>query len=58
MATHGSPDHGTHHATAEHVPGSMDIHVQEKTFAGFVHMVKWGIIVSLLTLIFMALVGG
>ena len=58
MATHGSPDHGTPHAAAEHVPGSMDILVQEKTFAGFVNMVKWGIIVSVLTLIFMALVGG
>ena len=57
MATHGSPDHGTPPAAA-HVPGSMDTRVQEQTFAGFVSMVKWGIIVSVLILIFMALVNG
>jgi hypothetical protein len=55
MATHGTHDHGSHDG-AEHVPGSMDIRVQEKTFAGFVNMVKWGIILSLLVLIFLALV--
>jgi hypothetical protein len=57
MATHGSHDHGTEHAVA-HVPGSMDISVQEKTFAGFVTWVKWGVIASILVLIFAALVNG
>ena len=34
---------GQHH-DGEHKPGSsMDIRVQEKTFAGFVRMVTWGI---------------
>lgn len=54
MANH---DHGTPQG-ADHVPGSMDIRTQEKTFAGFVNMVKWGIIISVLILIFMALVDG
>ncbi len=40
---------------AEHKPGSMDIRTQEKTFAGFVRMVIWGIALSILTLIVMAL---
>ena len=52
MAPHGT-DQPTHH---DH--GSMDIRAQEKTFSGFVTTVKWGIIVSLLILIFMALVDG
>ncbi len=40
----------------EHKQGSMDIRGQEKTFAGFIRMVTWGIGLSLGTLIFMALV--
>lgn len=40
---------------ADHVPGSMDITAQEKTFAGFVTMVKWGAIVVFGVLIFLAL---
>jgi len=40
---------------AEHKPGSMDIRVQEKTFAGFIRMVTWGAIISVLVLIFLAL---
>ena len=40
---------------AEYKPGSMDIRVQEKTFAGFVRMVTWGAILSILVLIFLAL---
>ena len=40
---------------AEHKHGSMDIKAQEKTFAGFVRMVTWGIVISIGTLIFMAL---
>jgi Bacterial aa3 type cytochrome c oxidase subunit IV len=41
---------------ADHKPGSMDIRVQEKTFAGFIRMVTWGIVISISILIFMALV--
>ena len=41
---------------AEHKPGSMDIRVQEKTFDGFIRMATWGAIISVVILIFMALV--
>lgn len=41
---------------AEHKNGSMDIRVQEKTFAGFIRMVTWGAGISIGILIFMALV--
>ncbi|WP_426033424.1 aa3-type cytochrome c oxidase subunit IV [Cypionkella sp. TWP1-2-1b2] len=41
---------------AEHKPGSMDTHVQEKTFDGFIRMATWGAIISVAILIFMALV--
>jgi Bacterial aa3 type cytochrome c oxidase subunit IV len=41
---------------AEHKPGSMDIRTQEQTFAGFVQFVKWGAVLVVLILIFMALV--
>lgn len=40
---------------AEYKPGSMDIRVQEKTFAGFVRMVTWGAVIAILVLIFLAL---
>lgn len=40
---------------AEHKPGSMDIRAQEKTFAGFIRMVSWGVVVSIMILIIMAL---
>jgi Ni,Fe-hydrogenase I cytochrome b subunit len=40
---------------AEHKHGSMDIKVQEKTFAGFIRMSTWGAVISILVLIFMAL---
>ena len=40
---------------ADFKPGSMDIHAQEKTFAGFISMVKWGAIIVALILIFLAL---
>lgn len=40
---------------AEHKPGSMDITVQEKTFAGFIRMVTWGTVISICVLIFLAL---
>lgn len=41
---------------AEHKHGSMNTKVQEATFASFLQFVKWGVILSLLVLIFMALV--
>jgi Bacterial aa3 type cytochrome c oxidase subunit IV len=40
---------------AEHKPGTMDIRAHEKTFAGFIRMVTWGIILSIVTLIIIAL---
>lgn len=40
----------------EHKPGSMDIRVQEKTFAAFIRFSTWGAAISIGTLIFMALV--
>lgn len=40
---------------AEHKHGSMDTKEQEKTFAGFIRMVTWGIVISIGALIFMAL---
>ena len=46
---------GQHH-DGEHTPGSMDIQGHEKTFAGFVRMVTWGIGISIGQLIFAALV--
>lgn len=40
---------------AEHKQGSMDIRVQEKTFAGFIRMSIWGAGISIAVLIIMAL---
>ena len=39
----------------EHVPGSMDIRAQEKTFASFIRFVTWGAVICMLVLIIMAL---
>ncbi len=39
----------------DHKPGSMDIRVQEKTFAGFIRMAIWGAGISIAIIIFMAL---
>lgn len=39
----------------EHVPGSMDIRAQEKTFEGFIRMVSWGSVICVLVLIVLAL---
>jgi hypothetical protein len=36
-------------------PGSMDVRAQEKTFAGFLKMVQWGVVIIIAILIFMAL---
>lgn len=43
------------HNTPEHKHGSMDIRVQEKTFAGFIRLSTWGACISIGILIFMAL---
>lgn len=40
---------------ADYKPGSMDVKVQEKTFAGFIRMVTWGAVICIGVLIFMAL---
>ena len=41
------------HGSFKH--GSMDIRVQEKTFAGFVRIVTWSLVVIVFVLVFMAL---
>ena len=43
------------HSHGEHKHGSMDIRVQEKTFAGFIRFTIWTLVVILFVLIFMAL---
>ncbi|WP_347137733.1 aa3-type cytochrome c oxidase subunit IV [Paracoccus sp. SSK6] len=49
MATH-------HHEITEHKIGTMDITEQQRTFAGFLRFATWVAILSILALIFMALV--
>lgn len=41
---------------ADHAHGSMDIRAQEKTFAGFVRMSTWAVVIVIGVLIFMGLV--
>ena len=43
-------------AAGEYVHGSMDIHEQERTFAGFLHLVAWVAAIVIVVLIFLALV--
>lgn len=43
---------------AEHKHGSMEISVQEKTFAGFVTAITRSVIFIAVFLIFLAIVGG
>ncbi|PRY24344.1 aa3 type cytochrome c oxidase subunit IV [Aliiruegeria haliotis] len=45
-------------ADSKYEHGSMDISVQEKTFDGFIRMVTWGAVISILLLIFIGLVNG
>lgn len=40
---------------AEHEHGSMDVTEQEKTFAGFIRMTAWTLVIIFLVLGFMAL---
>ncbi len=41
---------------SDHKHGEMNIEAQEHAFAGFIKFSKWGIIISLGVLIFLALV--
>ncbi len=50
----GPHHHDDAHAVA-HVPGTMDISVQEKTFAGFLRMSTWVAGISIAVLVFLAL---
>jgi hypothetical protein len=43
------------HAHSDHKHGTMNIKVQEKTFAGFVRMTTWAVVIIFAILIFMAL---
>ncbi|MDF1668475.1 MAG: aa3-type cytochrome c oxidase subunit IV [Roseovarius sp.] len=43
---------------SDHKHGEMNIDVQEKTFDGFIKMVGWGCVISIATLVFVALVNG
>ena len=45
----------THHEVTEHKFGEMDITQHRKTFAGFIKLGTWVIVLSILVLIFMAL---
>lgn len=45
-----------HHEVTEHKVGTMDISEQQRTFAGFIKLATWTAIVSILVLIFLALV--
>jgi hypothetical protein len=42
---------------AEHVHGTMDTSSHEKTYAGFITVTKWSVVVIIAVLVFMALVG-
>jgi hypothetical protein len=54
MARH---EHGHDHDHRHvHVPGTMDITQHERTFNGFVKWCMWVVIVSIVVLIFLALV--
>jgi len=43
------------HSHSAHQHGSMDIRVQERTFAGFIRWITWSVVVILFVLIVMAL---
>ena len=45
-----------HHDVTEHKHGTMDISEQERTFVGFLRLAGWTTVVSILVLIFLALV--
>jgi len=39
----------------DHTPGSMDIRGHQKTYAGFIRIAIWGIVISLGALVFLTL---
>ncbi len=43
------------HSNGDYKHGSMDIREQEKTFAGFIKMSVWVVVIAICVLIFMAL---
>ena len=43
------------HSHTAHQHGSMDIRVQERTFAGFIRGVTWSVVAILVVLVIMAL---
>ena len=43
------------HAHSEYKHGTMDVRVQEKTFAGFIRMVSIALVIIFFILVFMAL---
>jgi hypothetical protein len=43
------------HSQSDFKHGSMDIRAQEKTFAGFVRVVTWSVVIIFFVLVFMAL---
>lgn len=45
----------THHEVTKFEPGSMDITQQQQTFAGFIRLATWVVIISIVVLIFLAL---
>ena len=46
----------THHEVTDHKHGTMDTSYHQKTFAGFIRACIWVAVLSILVLIFMALV--
>ncbi|MDQ2066312.1 aa3-type cytochrome c oxidase subunit IV [Xinfangfangia sp. CPCC 101601] len=43
------------HSQEKHVHGTMDIRAQEKTFAGFIRMSVWTVVIVAVVLVFLAL---
>lgn len=43
------------HSHGEYKHGSMDIRAQEKTFAGFLRLTSWSLVLIAVVLVFMAL---
>ncbi|MCL4068546.1 aa3-type cytochrome c oxidase subunit IV [Pseudomonas sp. GX19020] len=43
------------HQHGDHTHGSMDIRTQEKTFAGFIRVATWTVVVCVVVLVFLGL---
>ncbi len=43
------------HSHSTHQHGTMDIRVQERTFAGFIRWITWSVVVILVVLVVLAL---